>query len=44
MVSERLNGIALMHVHQEIVPNLENVQSIFIILMYITLEFPLKVN
>ena len=29
MVSERLNGIALMHVHQEIVPDIEKVIDLF---------------
>ena len=29
MTSERLNGIALMHVHQEIVPDIENVIDLF---------------
>ena len=29
MVSERLNGIALMQVHQEIVPDIENVIDLF---------------
>ena len=29
MVSERLNGIPLMHVHQEIVPNIEKVIDLF---------------
>ena len=29
MVSERLNGTALMHVHQEIVPDLEKVIDLF---------------
>ena len=29
MVSERLNGIALMHVHQEIVPDIGKVIDLF---------------
>ena len=29
IVSERLNGIALMHVHQEIVPDIEKVIDLF---------------
>ena len=29
MISERLNGIALMHVHQEIVPDIEKVTDLF---------------
>ena len=29
MVSERLNDIPLMHVHQEIVPNIEKVTDLF---------------
>ena len=29
MISERLNGIALMHVHQEIVPDIEKVIDLF---------------
>ena len=29
MVSERLNGIALMHVHQEIVPDTEKVIELY---------------
>ena len=31
MVSERLNGIALMHVHQEIVPDIEKVWIYFLL-------------
>ena len=29
MVSERLNGIALMHIHQEIVPDVEKVIDLY---------------
>ena len=29
MVSERLNGIALMHIHQEIVPDMEKVIDLY---------------
>ena len=29
MVSERLNGIALMHAHQKIVPDIEKVIDLF---------------
>ena len=29
MVSERLNGIALMHVHKEVVPDIEKVIDLF---------------
>ena len=29
MVAERLNGIALMHVHEEIVPDIEKVIDLF---------------
>ena len=29
MISKRLNGIALMHVHQEIVPDIEKVIDLF---------------
>ena len=29
MFSERLNGIALMHVHQEIIPDIEKVKDLF---------------
>ena len=29
MISERLNGIALMHVHQEILPDTEKVIGLF---------------
>ena len=39
MILEKFHGIALMHVHQEIAPDIENVIDLFSVLNRTTFEF-----